>query len=113
MAASDPITFTLKGAQRIERAVREIEKPGQNLDGDRRPAPPIQPTFWAMLTGNDITGLRYGSVRVNPVATEDEADFISAATSRCSTSLPAMSRREAGREKRTAPGACRSIRSCG
>lgn len=29
-----------------------------------------------LLTGNDITGMRYTFVRVVPVATKDESDFV-------------------------------------
>lgn len=76
MAAADPVTFTVRGAQRIERAVRKVERPGQILTGDRRPTAPSETTFWALLTGNDITGMRYSFVRVIPVATKDESDFV-------------------------------------
>ena len=56
--------------------MRKVERPGQSLAGDCRPTARSETTFWALLTGNDITSLRYTFVRVIPVATKDESDFV-------------------------------------
>lgn len=69
------VTFTESAAKRIAEVVRRVERTPRNLAGERPVARPSDTSFWALITGNDIMGLRYHFVRVIPDAGTDRADF--------------------------------------
>jgi hypothetical protein len=65
----------LEAARRIAEAVRRDERTGRDMAGETPIKHPTEPEFWALLTGVDLTGLRYTFVRVIPGASVDRADF--------------------------------------
>lgn len=70
-----PVTFTPSAARRIADAVKRVEAMPRHRSGDANPARQTEPSFWAMITGVDFSGLHYSFIRVTPSAATDKADF--------------------------------------
>src|SRR5688572_3462868 len=69
------VMLTPRGVERIRKVVRRVEGMRDSRAGDRTTATPTDTEFWALLTGVDVTGLRYTFLRVFPEASTDKADF--------------------------------------
>jgi hypothetical protein len=69
------VKFTDAGAEKIARATRKVLGTPDRRGFQRTPRTQRDMSFWAMITGNDITGQRYDFVRVAPDVASDKADF--------------------------------------
>lgn len=62
------VNFTLESAKRIIAAVKRVEGTPRELAGQRITAPPVGTSFWAALTGCDLTGIFWDWLAVVPVS---------------------------------------------
>src|SRR5256885_13005443 len=70
------VTFTSAAAKRIAAVVRKVEGQPQDRRSDRTPSGPDEQSFFAWLSGCDLSGLRYSWARVAPDMSSDTPDII-------------------------------------
>ncbi len=60
------VTFSQEAAKRIAEAVRRVERTPRDMAGEQTRSFPAETSFWAVLLGCDISGLKYSFNKVVP-----------------------------------------------
>lgn len=70
------ITFTSAAAAKIKQAVRKVLNTPDDRTRERTPPGPDEQSFFAWITGCDVSGKRYNWARVYPDMSSDSPDLI-------------------------------------